>query len=343
MEQNMNPKITPEFSPKHEQQEKVFTCELENHGGVLDITFKNIKLSDEGNKTLGRLIVDVEKAPLVVSETGIIGMIKFGEENDFTKKLEELAESLSTLEDERQRIDELLSVLKGKITYGYAEVIESKAQEHDVPIEFMQRMGVQGNNQIGFDEVAKYGVGVCGHLSSVYLYLANKAGLKGILVNSAPERTPINIARTDKDKKLFRSSDVGQRTSNHAWVEIQLQDGTWIPVDPSTELTGTTEEGLNMFREADYVTSLGSLLELSFDESSAIGSQGSTDENMGIVPTGQKRFKKDFNIGLKSRLAFGGKKLEPRVIERDEVKGRLQSSGYSGNARIVSASFDAQN
>jgi hypothetical protein len=206
----------------------------------------------------------------------------------------------------------------------------------------MQRMGVQGNNQIGFDEVAKYGVGVCGHLSSVYLYLANKAGLKGILVNSAPERTPINIARTDRDKKLFRSAEVGSRTSNHAWVEIQVQDGTWVPVDPSTELTGTTEEGMSMFREADYVTSLGSLLELSFDESTSIGSQGSTDENRGIVPTGQKGFRKDFKIGLKDRLSFGGKKLEPRVIEKEEVKGRLQSSGYSGNVKIISASFDAQ-
>jgi hypothetical protein len=257
----------PEFSPKHEQKEKSFACQLENHEGVLDITFKNIKLSDEGNKTLGRLVVDVEKVPLVVSETSTIYNVQFGEENDFTKKLEELAESLSKVEDERQRIDELLSVLKSKITYGYAEVVESKAQEHNVSVEFMQRMGVQGNKHIGFDEVAKYGIGICGHLSSVYLYLANRAGLRGILVNSAPERNPINIVRTDKDKKLFRSADVGQRTSNHTWVEIQLQDGTWIPVDPSTELTGTTEEGLNMFREADYMTSLGGLLELSFDES----------------------------------------------------------------------------
>jgi hypothetical protein len=326
----------------NEQIEKTFACELEKLDDFLDITFKNVKLSDEGNKTLGRLVVDVEKLPLIVSETGIIGMIKFGEENETTKELIGLAESLSTIEDERQRIDELLAVLKSKITYGYLEVIESKAQEHNVSLEFMQRMGVQGNNQIGFDEVAKYGVGVCGHLSSVYLYLANKAGLKGILVNSAPERTPINIARTDRDKKLFRSAEVGSRTSNHAWVEIQVQDGTWIPVDPSTELTGTTEEGMSMFREADYVTSLGSLLELSFDESTSIGSQGSTDENSGIVPTGQKGFRKDFKIGLKDRLSFGGKKLEPRVIEKEEVKGRLQSSGYSGNVKIISASFDAQ-
>jgi len=45
---------------------------------------------------------------------------------------------------------------------------------------------------------------------------------------------------------------------------------------------------------------------------------------------------------LKGRLAFGGIKLEPRVIERDEVKGRLQSLGYSGNVKIISASFNAE-
>lgn len=341
-EQNMNPKMTPGFSAKNEHQEKPFACELEKHDSFLDITFKNVKLSDEGNKTLGRLIVDVEKAPLTVSENSIIGMIKFGEENDFTKDLVSLAEKLSTIENERQRIDELLAVMKSKISYGYNEVIESRAKEHNVSVEFMQRMGVQGNEQMGFDEVAKYGVGVCGHLSASYLYLANKAGLKGIVVNSDPERTPVNIMRTDKDKKLFRSADIGNRTSNHAWVEIQLHDGTWIPVDPSTDLTGTTEEGMNMFREADYMTSLGGILELSFEENPSIGSQGSTDEYKGVVPTGQKGFKKDFNIGLKTRLSFSGKKLEPRVIEENEVKGRLQSSGYSGNVKIISASFDAQ-
>jgi hypothetical protein len=228
------------------------------------------------------LVVDVEKTPLVVSDSGIIGKIKFGKESDGTRELVGLAENLSFIENERQRIDELLVILKSKITYGYNEVIENKALEHNVPVEFMQRMGVQGNEQIGFDEITKYGVGICGHLSSSYLYLANKAGLKGILVNSDSERTPLNIMRTDKNKKLFRSADIGKRTSNHAWVEIQLEDGTWIPVDPSTELTGTTEEGMRMFHEADYMTSLGSWLELSFDESTSIGSQGSTDEN--IVP-----------------------------------------------------------
>lgn len=341
MEQNMNPKITPELSVENKEQEKSFSCELEKHDDFLDITFKNVKLSDEGKKTLGRLVVDVEKVPLVVPEEGEIGMLRFGKENEFTKELVALAENLSTIKNERQRIDELLTVLKSKITYGYNEVIESKAKEHNVPIEFMQKMGLQGNEQIGFEEVAKYGVGICGHLSASYLYLANKAGLKGIYVNSDPERKPLNIQRTDKNKKLFRSADIGQRTSNHAWVEIQLQDGTWIPVDPSTELTGTTEEGMKMFHDAEYMTSLSNLLNLSFYENESIGSQGSTDENKGTVPTGQKVFRKDFNIGLKTSLVFGGKKPEPRVVEKEEVKGRLQSSGYTGNVRIISATFNS--
>ena len=44
MEHNMNPNMTPEFSPKNEQIEKTFACELEKHDNFLDITFKNVKL-----------------------------------------------------------------------------------------------------------------------------------------------------------------------------------------------------------------------------------------------------------------------------------------------------------
>lgn len=98
-------------------------------------------------------------------------------------------------------------------------------------------------------------------------------------------------------------------------------------------------EGLKMFRDADYMTSLGSMLELDFDEQQ-IGSQGSTSENMGIVPTGSKVFRKDFIIGLKTRFSFGGKKLEPRTLEVKEVKGKLKSSGYLGNVKIIDASFN---
>lgn len=221
----MNPEVNHNIFTKNEKIEKPTTCELVVHDGTLDILLQEVKLSDEGEKKLGTLVVDVEKQPIDIPKSGIIGMIKFENETEATKELERLAEELSSIESEKERIDALLALLKSKITYGYSEIIEQKAQERGVPVEFMNRMGVQGNEQIGFDEVVKYGVGVCGHLSAAYLHLANKAGLKGILVNSAPERTPLNIMRTDKEKKLFRSADVGSRTSNHAWVEIQTQDG----------------------------------------------------------------------------------------------------------------------
>ena len=42
MEQNMNPKMTPEFLPKNEQVQKVLNCDLEKHDAFLDIIFKNI-------------------------------------------------------------------------------------------------------------------------------------------------------------------------------------------------------------------------------------------------------------------------------------------------------------
>lgn len=66
--------------------------------------------------------------------------------------------------------------------------------------------------------------------------------------------TITNIIRTDNDEALFKSTGSDKKLAEgHVWVEIKTTDGRWIPVCPSTGLIGDTEEGLAMFKNANFI------------------------------------------------------------------------------------------
>lgn len=266
----------------------------------VDVVIKNVKLESEAKEILGRFIVKVEKAPLDMSSIKALHVVDFSMEDEKTSQVVEEAKKLSEIVDEKERIDKLLKVFKTHVTYAYEHVLEAKANELGVPKESLDKFGTKGNTLVSFSEMLNSGVGICGHLSDAYLYLADKANLKGIIVHSHPSFTPINIIRTDKEEKLFKSFEVGQKTSNHAWVEIQLGDGTWVPVDPSTEITGTTPKGMEMFKEAKYMGNLLPYIEYKC-ENSNLGSRGCKEFD-GVTPAGEKEFTVDMQIGLKQQL-----------------------------------------
>lgn len=64
-----------------------------------------------------------------------------------------------------------------------------------------------------------------------------------------------NIQRTDINEPLFKSVAIGETPEAHVWTEVQLSDSSWIPVDASTMLVGDTPEGLQIFKDANYLAS----------------------------------------------------------------------------------------
>lgn len=84
--------------------------------------------------------------------------------------------------------------------------------------------------------------------------MIQKAGLQGTLCN-AEAGVVKNIKRSDREENLFKSVAIGEPTAAHMWTEVQMSDGTWIPVDPSTNLVGDTQERMALFQEANYMAS----------------------------------------------------------------------------------------
>jgi hypothetical protein len=105
---------------------------------------------------------------------------------------------------------------------------------------------------VPFSEIVKHGHGICTHHSAIYLWLAQEAGLKGAIMRS-DQNTITNIIRSDNGKKMFNFADVGANVVSHAWVELLLENGEWLPVDPTTGLVGDTQTNLEMFKQANYV------------------------------------------------------------------------------------------
>ncbi len=334
----MNREI-PEFHPDESSHQET-KAEIAVSKRLVDVQLNNIELEEGVHETLGRLIIKGKKAPLEIADNSIIDVVKFSEKSDLLDQIIHEAEHLATVENEKERIDALLKLLKKYVTYGYEEVLEAKAEEHGIVKEELDKLGAKGNRQIEFAEMVKYGVGVCGHLSAAYLYLANKAKLRGIIAHSHPSFTPTNIVRNDTKNKLFKSFDIGAKTANHAWVEIQLQDGTWIPIDPSTEITGTTPGGMQTFKEAGYLTQLIPL-DFDYEEGSKLGSQG-TDEFNGVIPTGASDIVVDVKIGLRKILSLRKQSIEreKRVVSKPSEKITISSSNTLGNINFEEVTFE---
>ena len=95
-------------------------------------------------------------------------------------------------------------------------------------------------------------------MSAVYLAAGKSAGVKGIVAGGHIK----NIERPDGKGLIFKSSEL-QRDQDvgHAWVEIQLSDGTWVPVDVSTNMVASDPEMLDFFKNANYKTLTGGHME----------------------------------------------------------------------------------
>jgi hypothetical protein len=219
------------------------------------IKYHNLNL-DATHPTTPEVTLTIKKLPLPIIEGKIYGhyAVLVDTESEKMKIIVAQAEALKSL-PETQRIRAVMELLRTNVHYAYNDAIDAVAKTNpDLANWIAINTGLNSSaSEIPLSEIFEKEYGICRHLSVAYLWLAQKAGLQGVLCRTR-EGTIKNIVRTDNGERLFKSFGVGETTSGHMWTEIQLSDGTWIPVDPSTKLVADTPEGLEMFKQANYIT-----------------------------------------------------------------------------------------
>jgi len=240
--------------PKQETEKAKQAIEISAEKQLASITFQNLELNADNPKS-PEIIVVVEKQPieLVKGKSYCNHTVLIDQETESMTYLAKEAEALSEL-PERERPAKVLEILRRKMHYAYNDAIKKLSETDPELAKWVAEntgLNAASVSDVPLSQILEKGYGVCRHLAPAYLWLAQKAGLKGVILSSAWGVLK-NIKRSDTQEKLFRSAEVGQPVSGHSWVEIKTADGQWIPVDPSTKLVGDTEAGLAMFRDANY-------------------------------------------------------------------------------------------
>ena len=166
------------------------------------------------------------------------------------------AEKLPELPEE-ERLVALTELIRSKLKYPYPDVIEAAGAENPELKEWLEkRFGHKPSLwKLELNDFLKNGYGDCKIMAAAYLIAAQSAKMRGIYANSGVSLK--NVIRPDTGKPVFRSVELDRDTNSaHAWVEIQLSDGRWIPVDPTTNMTGLGEM-IEVFRQAGYNVPIG--------------------------------------------------------------------------------------
>jgi len=215
-----------------------------------EIIIPNLSLQSQEDHSK-EFSIQFEKEPIDLEEGRTYAQYAvFDKEND---KMLSIVKELEQYKDlpEKEKLSKVLDVLRKNIQYPYKKDVEDlKAKNPDLA-EWVEKSNMlsSGWSPVNLSDTFEKGYGICGNLSLAYLYLADKVGLKGVILSS-DEIT--NINRTDNNEPLFKLVDVGQRAPEHFWCEIELSNGEWMPVDPSTKLIGN-EKGIEDFKKANYV------------------------------------------------------------------------------------------
>lgn len=219
-----------------------------------EIIFPNLHLTAE-NPTSEEISIVLKKTPLRVEEGKSYGgnAVLIDTETKLMQELTTKAEEIKKL-PEIQRPRALLALLGQYVKYAYNQTVEELANSNPSLAKWVAENTGLNSSVYGvpLSQLFEKGYGICRHLSVAYLWLAQKAGIEGVLMR-ANHGVLKNIQRPDTGGKLFQTVELNQPGPNHAWVELRASDGKWIPVDPSTRLVGDTDEGLSMFRQANYM------------------------------------------------------------------------------------------
>ncbi len=250
------PRFEQPSARQETSEEEEDSLEISVSEGSAFVSFHDLELSAE-SPTSSEIQIVVEKQPIDLVEGRSYADFSVLMDRETEKMVDLGAKAEALLElPEKERPAIILKILRSRVHYAYNEVIQ-KLSETDPELARWVAENIGLNSSvlnIPLSEIIEKGYGVCGHLATAYLWLAEKAGLKGVILSSN-QGTIKNIRRSDTGEKLFESVEIGQPVSAHSWVEIITSDGVWIPVDPSTKLIGDSRDGLAIFKDANYMSS----------------------------------------------------------------------------------------
>jgi hypothetical protein len=262
--------------PQHENSNEGNLIEISTARESASASFANLELNAE-NPASPEIRIVVEKQPidLIEGKSYCNYAVLIDKETEGMRNLAAQAEALLQL-PEQERPAKVLEIFRSHMHYAYNDVIEKLSESDPELAKWVAKntgLSAASVSSVPLSQILEKGYGVCRHLATAYLWLAQKAGLKGVILSS-DWGVLKNIERSDTKQKLFRSADVGQPVSAHSWVEIKTSDGRWIPVDPSTKLVGDTEAGLAMFREANYLALGNQSLDVEAEPREKLDSRG---------------------------------------------------------------------
>ena len=215
-------------------------------------TFENLELNaDKPSSDTIEVIYD--KQPITLENGTVANHINEIdlEPSAEMMKLAQQAESLKYI-PELERLEAVIDLLRANVEYPFKATVEKLQAENAELAEWIKdKLLPGGSGKKLLSEVFTNGYGVCNELSVAYLWLAQHAGLKGILLSSVPYQIT-NVNRADSEEPLFKATAPGEKVVGHSWVEILTDERGWVPVDPSTKYVGNTDEKFATFQRAGY-------------------------------------------------------------------------------------------
>lgn len=292
----------------------------------------NVNLT-EGNPQSEAIDFIIEKRPIEMIDGrtyGNPGGVLIDEESPIVLTMAAQAEEIQNF-PEMERPRRIMDLLYSKLQYAYPSKIDEIAKNDPQKAEWIEKKIDKGKGEVRLSELFENGYGICRHLSVAYLWLAQKAGLHGVILKSDPILPITNIVRSDTNAPLFKLTEVGQNAPAHAWVELMLEDNKWIPICPSTNLIGDTEEGMEMFRKANFKAAATYDIEASVLQKDSVNPcfkpafyDPGSPSTMGAVYA-SIREEMDFISGKRKKIPYSGS--VDIVVTEDE--------SYSDNKSVI--------
>ena len=287
---------------------------------------KNVVLQSPKPQIVAK--VDIEVKPLKKLEIGDkVGTLIF---DQITPKMQEMSDRViaecQNLED-CQKPRKVMEIMLEFVQYAFAQKMENQSEEVQ---------NVAKSSGCNFSDLVDAGFGVCRHLSPLYVWLIQQAGLSAIVQS--------NGGGTDKMKNVYKISDgkitseplfkltpVGQSLGGHAWVLVFLLNKKVILVDPSTKLVSDNPDDLQTVHNANY----SQIISLCIDAISTNGERLDAINETRYFTALKTNFEVKISIQDPKMQETGGFFKQPKVPpQRDKfgsslVKITLSNTPYS--------------
>jgi len=225
------------------------------------LSVPHVSLRSDGQPL--QLEVALERIVTPATEGNIIDGITIDRESPQLQQMYEQAYALREL-PEAERPRKVLEILRSRVHYAYGNVMAEVAKEDPERAAWVDEY-IHGDKDVTLSQVVDHTYAICRHIAVGYLALAAEAGLQGAYATyqagwneSDPRFLMRNVQRADNQMPLFRSTPVGEVFHDaHAWVELKMSNGEWLPVDPITQLVGDNPQAMETFRAANYRESVG--------------------------------------------------------------------------------------